>query len=164
MTFPQSHTHTNAPVHTLFWPLFCLLLNNLCILVFISLFRVFSIICILRILHTHTHTITSSEKGAIIFWGLLLQMEPSFHDRLVSFYACPLLHVFIYPVLTLFLSIFPAAISSSCMFMFIQTPLPLFPQLLYLPPPPASVLTCPAFVTCLVSITTATFQSVANHF
>lgn len=129
--------------------------------------HVLSINCILPLClsvqtHTHTHLCGSTaflewQKPCIIFCYSLLQMEPSFHDLAASRRPPPA-YVFIY----LDLSHFPSFLPSPplCMFMFIQTHLPLF-----LPPPlTQSLPLCPAFVTRLVSITTATFLSCLTIF
>lgn len=85
-------------------------------------------------------------------------MEPSFHDPRCLFFLLPSrMHMFLF--IQTSLSLFPGLASSLCIY---SDTSPSFFFLLHLSP--LSVPMCPAFVSSLVSITTATFRSVHNHF
>ena len=160
-----SHTHSR----TILGFLVGFSVNNLCFLVFSSLCSrsmYYLSIAFSHSVQTHTHTPLWHDRlprmtktryylllfiiadGAIISWP----RRPS-PSSLRSAY------VFIYSDLSLLsLPFFPCPSPPLYMFMFIQTPLFRPPSL----PPSAPV--CPAFVTSLVSITTATFLSCLTIF
>lgn len=158
MTFPHSHSHTDTHIHTISGFLVGFSLNNLCFLVFSSLCSrsmYYLSIAFSRSARTHTrthahaytHTLRSStvflewQKTGIIFCYLLLQMEPSFHDLAVSCPPPPAACFYLFRPLSLFS---PLPCPPLCMFMFIQTHLPLFSPPLSLPLYPCVQLLLPA--------------------
>lgn len=160
MTFPYSLSHT----HIILSFLMGFSLNNLCFSVFSCRSMHYLSVAFSRCVRIHTNT--------PLWLDLLLRMTKALYYLLLFIIAdgtiisWPLhhspnlpLHMFLFIQTSLTFSF--SCLPSLPFCMFIQTHLFFFS-----PAHPFSlpVPVCPAFVTSLVSITTATFQSVPNHF
>lgn len=177
MTFPHSHAHSR----TILGFLGGFSANNLCFLVFSSLCS--RSVYYLSIAFSHSATLSeyalrdtqshlcgstsfperqkkTKKNPGIIFCYLLLQMEPSFHDLAAFLAILPLRALYLFRLLSLSLFSWPLRLFRClCLFRCISLS---NPPPLPSPHPPAPA--CPAFVTGLVSITTATFLSCLTIF
>lgn len=178
MTFRHSHTDR----HTILGFLVRFSVNNLCFLVFSSLCTrsmYYLSIAFSHSVQTHTHTrshihSTHTHTHTPLFLKRLPRMTKTQHYLLLFIIAdgaiiswprhlsflLPL-HMFLFIQTSPYLSFLPSPPLRA--FMFIQICLPLFLSI-FLPSFSPSAPMCPAFVTSLVSITTATFHSVHNQF
>lgn len=174
MTFRHSHTDR----HTILGFLVRFSVNNLCFLVFSSLCTrsmYYLSIAFSHSVQTHTHGRTfTAHTHTPLFLKRLPRMTKTQHYLLLFIIAdgaiiswprhlsflLPL-HMFLFIQTSPYLSFLPSP--PLCAFMFIQIRLLLFLSI-FLPSFSPSAPMCPAFVTSLVSITTATFHSVHNQF
>lgn len=177
MTFGHSHTDRHTILGFLV-RFFCEQFVLFSILQLVHQIHVLSINCILLLCpntHTHTHTVAHSQHTHTpLFLKRLPRMTKTQHYLLLFIIAdgaiiswprhlsflLPL-HVFLFIQTSPYLSFLPSPPLRA--FMFIQIRLPLFLSI-FLPSFAPSAPMCPAFVTSLVSITTATFHSVHNQF
>lgn len=174
----QALTHRQTHNFRLFGTLFCEQFVLFSILQLVHQIHVLSINCILPLCpntHTRSHIhSTHTRTHTPLFLKRLPRMTKTQHYLLLFIIAdgaiiswprhlsflLPL-HMFLFIQTSPYLSFLPSPPLRA--FMFIQICLPLFLSI-FLPSFSPSAPMCPAFVTSLVSITTATFHSVHNQF
>lgn len=163
MTFPHSHTHSRTILG--FLVLFCEQFVLFSILQLVQQIHVLSINCILPLclsVQTHTHTSvarppSSNDKNPVL--SFVIHYCRWSHHFMTSLPLAVLpLHMFLFIQTSHTFPLSCPLLLSACLCLFRHI------SLFFSPPPTQSLPLCPAFVTRLVSITTATFLSCLTIF